>query len=144
MFIRTFSSVEAVRLTGITQPMLNYLCRVGVVVPTVSRRSGQRGHGHQRRYSFTDLISFKVVKKLTNSGVSPVKVKKAIREIHQLGISMYKLPSSHVLVFDQSIYLWDGVGDPLRVVDGQKAFGFVLDLGSIRDELLGDIERLAA
>ena len=140
----TFSTVDAVRLTGITQPMLNYLCRVGVVVPSVSRSKGKRGHGTQRRYSFTDLISFKVVKRLIASGVSPVKVKKAIRELHRLGVSVHKLPSSRVVMFDESVYLWDGSSDPLRVADGQRAFGFILDLEGIRDELLREIEKLAA
>lgn len=140
----TYSTDEAVRVTDISRDMLNYLCRIGVVVPSASRRQGRRGHGVQRRYSFTDLVSFKVVKKLTASGVSPVKVRKAIKELHGLGVSVHKLPSSHVVVFDQSVYLWDGTGDPFRVVDGQRAFGFVLDLACIREELLRDIGRLAA
>lgn len=144
MYIPTFSTVDAVRLTGVSQPMLNYLCRVGVVVPTVSQEHGKRGHGTQRRYSFTDLISFKVVKRLTASGVSPVKVQKAIRDLHRLGVSVHSLPASHVLMFNQSVYLWDGSGDPLRIVDGQKAFGFILDLAGIRDELVRDIEKFAA
>lgn len=139
-----YSTEDAVRLTGISKDMLHYLCRVGVVVPTSSRRQGHRGYGVQRRYSFTDLISFKVVKQLTASGVSPVKVRKAIRELHGLGVSVHKLPSSHVVMFDQSVYQWNGKGDPFRVVDGQKAFGFVLDVASIRDELVRDIQELAA
>lgn len=140
----TYSTVEADALTGVGRHMLNYLCRVGVVVPSVSRRQGKRGHGIQRRYSFTDLVSFKVVKKLLDSGVSPVKVRKAIRELHGFGISLHKLPSSHVVIFGDSVYRWDGIGDPFRIVDGQQAFGFVLDVASIRDELIRDIERLAA
>lgn len=140
----TFSTDDAVRLTGVTKDMLNYLCRVGVVVPTVSRRHGKRGHGIQRQYSFTDLISFKVIRKLTSAGVSPVKVRKAIRELHNLGISVHKLPSSHVVIFDQSVYRWDGQGDPFRISDGQRAFGFVLDVAKIRDELMRDIESIAA
>lgn len=140
----TYSTLEAERLTGISRPMLNYLCRVSVVVPTVSRKQGKRGHGHERRYSFTDLVSFKVVKQLTASGVSPVKVRKAIRELHTWGISLHKLPSSRVVMFDSSVYMWDGQGDPFRQVDGQRAFAFILDIEGIRDELMRDIERLVA
>ena len=136
----TFSSDDAVRLTGVSKDMLNYLCRVGIVVPTSSRLQGKRGHGVRRRYSFTDLISFKVVKKLTTSGVSPVKVRKALRELHGMGISVRKLPSSHVVVIDQSVYQWDGNGNPFRLADGQGAFGFVLDVETLRDELVRDID----
>lgn len=124
--------------------MLNYLCRVGIVVPSASRDQGQRGHGVRRRYSFTDLISFKVVKKLTTSGVSPVKVRKALRELHRLGISVSRLPSTHLVIIDQGVYQWDGVGDPFRLSDGQRAFGFVFDVGFIRDELVRDVAVLAA
>lgn len=144
MYKSSFTTEEAVAVTGITRVMLHYLCRVSVVVPTVSRRQGRRGHGKDRRYSFTDLVSFKVVKNLTSSGVSPVKLRSAIRELHAMGISLYKLPSSHVVIFDKSVYQWDGKGDPFRVVDGQRAFGFVLDIGTIRNELIRNIEKLAA
>lgn len=140
----TFSTEDAVRYTGISKDMLNYLCRIGVVVPTASRGLGKRGYGVHRRYSFTDLISFKVVKKLTVSGVSPVKVRKAIRDLHGMGITIHKLPSTHVVIFEQSVYKWDGKGDPWRLSDGQKAFGFILDLESIREELVADIARCVA
>lgn len=140
---RSYLTAEAVALTGITRDMLHYLCRVGIVVPTTSRRAGNAGYGVQRRYSFSDLISFKVVRKLTESGVSPMKVKSAIRELHQMGVSLQKLPVSRVVIVGKSVYRCDH-GDPFRVVDGQQAFGFILDLGHIKDELVADIARLAA
>jgi DNA-binding transcriptional MerR regulator len=141
----TYSSAQAVAITGIKMDMLHYLCRVGIVVPTSSRKQGVRGHGVRRRYSFTDLISFKVVKKLCESGVSPLKVNSAIRELHRMGISLGSLPASRVVIFAKSVYKWDDwKKDPFRMSDGQQAFGFILDLTSIRDELVADIERLAA
>lgn len=140
----SWSTAEAVKLCGLSRDMLHYLCRTGVVVPTTSRKSGDRGHGVLRRYSFPDLMSFKVVKRLTESGVSPLKVKHAIRELHRLGVSLHRLPTSHVVIFDKSVYRWDGEGNPFRVSDGQQAFGFIVDLASIRDELLNDITKLAA
>jgi DNA-binding transcriptional MerR regulator len=141
---QTYSTADAVRLTHIKADMLNYLCKMGIVVPTVTRREGVRGHGKQRRYNFSDLVLFKVVKRLAASGVQPLKVKRAIRELHTFGVSLHRLPSTHVVMFDQSAYLWDGVGDPFRIADGQRAFGFILDVGSIRAELIADIEALAA
>lgn len=139
-----WTTAEACKLTGIKKDMLHYLCRAGIVVPTTSRKSGQRGHGVLRQYSFADLVSFKVVRRLTESGVSPLKVKHAIRELHGLGVSLRKLPSSHVVIFDKSVYQWDGSGSPFRVADGQQAFGFILNLSSIQEELAADIAKLAA
>ncbi len=139
-----FTTSEAVRLTGIKKDMLNYLCKMQLVIPTVSRRQGKRGHGLERRYSFTDLIAFKVVRRLAASGVQPLKVRKAIRELHAFGVSLHKLPASHVVMLGTSAYLWNGEGDPFRVVDGQQAFAFVLDVASIREELIRDIGQRAA
>jgi len=142
--MNSFSTNDAVRLTGIKRDMLNYLCKMQLVVPTVSRRQGKRGHGLERRYSFTDLVAFKVVKQLAASGVQPLKVRKAIRELHRFGVSLQRLPASHVVMLGESAYLWNGRGDPFRVVDGQQAFAFVLDVASIRKELIRDIELHAA
>lgn len=139
----TFTSAQAVALTGIKKDMLHYLCKVGVVVPSTSRRRGERGHGVPRRYSFTDLVSFKVVQNLCESGVSPLKVKAAIRELHKLGVSLNTLPAARVVIFEKSVYKWDGQGDPFRMSDGQQAFGFILDLASIHETLVEGIRRLA-
>lgn len=52
-------------------------------------------------------------------------------------------PASSVVMFEKSVYKWDGTGDPFRMSDGQQAFGFILDLSSIRDELANDIPKMA-
>lgn len=139
-----YSTNAVINLTGIKRDMLNYLCKVGIVVPTVSRRRGKIGHGAQRLYSFRDLVSFKVAQHLAASGVQPLRLKKAIRELHAMGISLNNLPSSHVVIANKSVYQWNGKGHPFRVVDGQLAFGFVLDVESIRAELISDLKKLAA
>lgn len=141
----TYSSAKAVDLTGIKKDTLNFLCKAGIVVPTSSRKQGKRGHGVRRKHTFTDIVSFKVVKKLCESGVSPLKVNKAIRELHGIGISFSSLPASRVVIFEKNVYKWDDRRmDPYRMSDGQQAFCLIIDLSSPRDELVADIERLAA
>lgn len=116
--MRSFTTADAVSLTGTKKDMLNYLCKMQVVVPTVSRRQGKRGHRKERRYSFTDLAVFKFVKQLAASGVQRLLVGKAIREMRAFGVSLHKLPASHVVMVGQSVYLWNSKGDPFRVVNG--------------------------
>ena len=99
----SYSSAQAVTLTGIKKDMLHYLPKAGIVGPTSSRKLSARGHGVQRRYNFTDLVSFKVVKKLCESGVSPLKVNKAIREIHGMGISLRSFPALLVVIFEKIV-----------------------------------------
>lgn len=141
----TYTLAKAVALTGIKKDMLHYLCKGDIVVPTSRRKQGERGHGVRRKYTFTDLVSFKVVKKLCESVVSPLKVNKAIRELHGKGISLSSLPASRVVIFEKNAYEWDDRRkDPFRMSDGQQAFAFIHDLSFIRDELVADTERLAA
>lgn len=57
-------------LTGINKDMLHYLSKEDIVVPTSRRKQGERGYGVRSKYTFTDLVSFKVVKKPYGSVVS--------------------------------------------------------------------------
>src|SRR2546427_267650 len=47
-----FSIRQASKLTGLTLPMVDYLCRTGVVVPT---GNSVRGRGRSREYAFGDI-----------------------------------------------------------------------------------------
>ena len=140
----TYSTDQVRSVTGIGMQMLHYLCRTGLVTPTASRKRGLRGHGIARQYSFSDLVICRVVQRLAASGVSPLKVKGAIRELHAMGITIQRLPAERVVIFGKSVYVWEDSSDPFRVIDGQQAFGFILDLQSISDELTKDLEKLAA
>lgn len=139
-----YTTEQVKTVTGIGTQMLHYLCRTGLVTPTVSRKRGQRGHGVARQYSFADLVICRVIQRLAASGVSPLKVKSAVRELHTMGISIKRLPASRVVIFGKSVYVWDESADPFRVVDGQQAFGFILDLQVISDELTKELEKIAA
>lgn len=139
-----YSTQQVRSVTGIGTQMLHYLCRTGLVTPTVSRKRGQRGHGIARQYSFGDLVICRVVQGLSASGVSPLKVKSAIRELHAMGISLKKLPATRVVILGKSVYVWEESSDPFRVVDGQQAFGFILDLQTISDELVTELDKIAA
>ena len=61
-----------------------------------------------------------------------------------MGITIQRLPAERVVIFGKSVYVWEESSDPFRVIDGQQAFGFILDLQSISDELTKDLEKLAA
>ena len=139
-----YSTDQVKNVTGISIQMLHYLCRTGLVTPTISRKRGQKGHGVARKYSFADLVICRIIQRLAASGVSPLKVKSAVRELHAMGISMNRLPASRVVIVQKSVYVWDESSDPFRVVDGQQAFGFILDLEIISQELAKELKKIAA
>src|ERR1700760_433323 len=62
-------------VVGITYRQLDYWARTGLLRPSISEA---RGSGSQRRYSYTDLLQLKVIKRLLDSGVSLQAARKAI------------------------------------------------------------------
>lgn len=130
-----FSAARAARLAGLTQAMVNYLCRVGVVLPSCDC---QRGHGIPRHYSFGDVVALRLVARLSNAGVSPLRLRKGFEYLrkYQPQITLTSLPASHVVTDGQFMYL-RGAGDSLeRATDGQYAFAFVIELDHIRREVV--------
>lgn len=49
----SFPAARAAELAGISLPMLNYLCRCELVIPTAKP---SRGHGVRKAYSFGDSL----------------------------------------------------------------------------------------
>lgn len=113
---------EVTRVVGITYRQLDYWARTGLVTPSIRDAEGS---GSQRLYSFQDLATLRVIKKLLDTGVSLQQVRKAIGTLQRL-----KTPAhGATLVSDGSrIY---AVDSPDVVVDliakGQGVFAIALD-----------------
>ena len=82
-----FRAPEAKRIAGITYRQLDYWTRTGLVTPSVK----DAGSGTQRLYSFQDLATLKVIKKLLDTGVSLQRVRKAVELLR----SMDRRPRGH-------------------------------------------------
>jgi DNA-binding transcriptional MerR regulator len=70
-----FTAAQAARLTGTTASQIAYWARSGLVVP----------EGRPARYSFRDLVALRVVGALLASGLSPARVRRAIRHLLDAG-----------------------------------------------------------
>jgi DNA-binding transcriptional MerR regulator len=129
-----FTAAQAARHSGLSSAMVNYLCRQGVVEPTLG---SARGHGVRRKYSFGDLVALRLVARLSAAGVSVLRLKKAMMSLRRLHpeITLTSLPASHVVTDGRDLYLHKN-GEPFeRVLDGQFAFAFVVELGQIQREV---------
>ena len=62
---------DVCRIVGISYRQLDYWARTELVTPSVR---DAHGSGTQRLYSFQDLVSLKVIKKLLDTGVSLQRV----------------------------------------------------------------------
>ena len=114
---------EVCKLVGISYRQLDYWARTGLVTPSV-REAG--GSGTQRLYSFHDLVQLKVIKKLTDAGVSLQRVRKAIAYLRQSGDLQ---PSGITLMSDGvGIYACESEDQIIDLVKrGQGVFAIALD-----------------
>ncbi len=129
-----FDARKAARLSGLSLAMVNYLCRTGVAEPTCDCL---RGHGSCRHYSFGDLVALRLLKRLSENGISVLRLKKAMQGLrkHHPEITLTSLPASHVVTNGKDLYLHQHGESLERVFDGQFAFGFVIELAPIQQEI---------
>lgn len=133
-----YVAARAAKLSGLTLAMVNYLCREHIVEPS---HSSKRGHGVKRWFSFGDLVALRLLARLSASGVSILRMKKALAGLrkHHPAITLTSLPASHVVTDGTDLYLHQQ-GQPLeRLLDGQLTFAFVVELGPLRDEVARNI-----
>ena len=117
-----YRAPEAKRIAGITYRQLDYWTRTGLVTPSVK---DAHGSGSQRLYSFRDLATLRVIKKLLDMGVSLQRVRKAVEHLH----AMKRSPHGVTLMSDgRGVYEAhspEAVVDLLK--DGQGVFAISLD-----------------
>ncbi len=114
--------------------MVDYLCRCGVVVPT---GQPERGRGRHRRYTFGDVVVLRAASHLLRCGVEVKKLRpafEALRARHR-DITMTSLPGKYLVATDRRIYFRTDRADVLEELDGQRAFGFVIKLATVRSEV---------
>ena len=114
---------EVCRTIGITYRQLDYWARTGLVTPSI-REAG--GSGTQRLYSFQDLVVLKVIKRLTDLGVSLQRVRKSIAYLRQSG---HEQPTGITLMSDgSSVYACESEDEIIDLVKrGQGVFAIALD-----------------
>jgi DNA-binding transcriptional MerR regulator len=113
---------DVCRIVGISYRQLDYWARTELVTPSIR---DAHGSGTQRLYSFQDLVSLKVIKKLLDTGVSLQRVRKAVEHLK----SMKRRPHGVTLMSDgRGVY---EAHSPEAVIDllqkGQGVFAIALD-----------------
>ena len=138
-----FTAASAAKLAGLTPAMTNYLCRQNIVEPSCSC---PRGHGRKRHYSFGDVVALRLVAKLSATGASVLRLKAGMHYLRKFHpeITLSSLPASHVVTDGQALYLRKP-GEPLeRMIDGQLAFAFVVELSQLQTEVAEALTKLKA
>ncbi|MEO8476932.1 MAG: MerR family transcriptional regulator [Actinomycetota bacterium] len=134
MIEQGFRAPEAVRITGVTYRQLDYWTRTDLVTPSIN---DAHGSGTQRLYSFQDLATLRVIKRLLDTGLSLQRIRTAVAHLRQ----MDERPHGVTLMSDGAgIY---EAHSPEAVVDllknGQGVFAISLD--AVWSDLESDVQR---
>jgi hypothetical protein len=120
--------------------MVNYLCREQIVEPSCDC---PRGHGVKRHYSFGDVVALRLIARLSKVGVSPTRLRGAWKGLrkHHPEITLTSLPASHIATDGKHLVLCKPGQAVERLVDGQMAFAFVVDLAPLQAEVARKLKR---
>ena len=129
-----FGIGRAAHLSKLGRPMVDYLCRSNVLVPSNGPRPG-RGKG--RQYSFGDVVMLRALSHLLKSGISVAKLKGALGTLRARHHEITPEKAPRYLVTDGTrIYFYDGK-NPVEELsaNGQMAFAFIIKLDRVRDDI---------
>jgi len=133
-----FRSPQVCAVVGITYRQLDYWDRTGLLGPSMQAASGS---GTQRLYSFNDIVTLRVVKRLKDAGASLNKIRQAFDQLDAEVGTDWRERDITLLSDGTSIY---AATSPEEVVDllqkGQGVFGIAVR--PVLDELRGEIHRL--
>jgi DNA-binding transcriptional MerR regulator len=125
-------------LVGITYRQLDYWARTDLLRPSIQ---SAQGSGSQRRYSFTDVVQLKVIKRLLDAGMSLKKIRQAMEILVRQLQSDQPLVDVTLLSDGQTIYAAHSADEVVDVFRrGQGVFGIAV--GPVQAELEGQIHQL--
>jgi len=123
-------------IVGITYRQLDYWARTGLLHPSISEA---RGSGSQRRYSYTDLVQLKVIKRLLDAGVSLQAARRAIECLRSSGDD---LTTANLVIDDRRSVLAHSGEEIIDLLRGGQTVLNIVPLGRVVSELAAAITDL--
>lgn len=130
-----YRAPQVCKIVGITYRQLDYWARTDLLKPSVAAAAGS---GSQRRYSFSDIVQLRVVKRLLDAGMSLKKIRQAMDILREQLESDQPLADVTLLSDGSTIYAAhseDEVVDVFR--RGQGVFGIAV--GPVQQEIEGEL-----
>jgi len=126
-----FTTADLVRYSKLSGHMVNYLCRYGVLEPTLSP---VRRRGLGRKFSYADLLLGRAVATLLSAGVSVIALRRVLATLRSklLAVPLATFQSRAIAIVGSGVYVAEP-GQPLMdlCANGQLAFHFVLDAAQL-------------
>ena len=104
-----FSSKDTCRIVGISYRQLDYWATKGLFVPTEQAS----GSGSRRKYSYSDLVKLRVIKKMLDGGMKLEEIRRATDFLIAQGVDV---ESADLVMTKDSVFLHDS-NNPEGLVD---------------------------
>lgn len=133
-----FRSTQVCKVVGITYRQLDYWDRSGLLGPSLQ---AAQGSGTQRLYTFRDVVTLRVIKRLKDAGTSLHKIRSAFEQLEEQVGADWRESDITLLSNGTTIY---AATSPEEVFDllkrGQGVFGIAVR--PVHDEVQGELHRL--
>jgi DNA-binding transcriptional MerR regulator len=123
----SFSTGDAVRITGVSFRNIDYWARTKFIVPSVAEANGT---GTERRYSFSDLLALRVARELREAGVSTQSLRRVVEFLRTRRGLTHPLAECRLIVTGADVQIATSPQKIMSVLrtPGQTSFAFVFDL----------------
>jgi DNA-binding transcriptional MerR regulator len=138
----SFSIGKAAALTSVGLPMIDYLCRHGIIVPNGARIYG-RGRGRARHFTFSDLIILRTIAALLRQGIGVRRLKADLRKASQryAAVGSGAAPFRYLCTDGKRAFFRNPAQALEDASSGQLAFAFVFDVEKIQSEVVDLIRK---
>ena len=134
----SFSTGDAVRITGVTFRNIDYRARTKFIVPSIAEAEGT---GTERKYSFSDLLALRVARELREAGISTQSLRRVVEFLRTRKGLMNPLAECRLIVTGSDVQVVTGREKIMSALlkPGQTSFAFVFDLARTVDEMKDEI-----
>jgi len=138
--MENFNSKMVSRIVGVSLRQIQYWDEQGFIQPSVRLAEGR---GTKRLYSFSDLVQLKVVKDLTDYGLSLQKIRRCLHYLKRFFPEAAE-PLSSLRYLTDGEKLFVLTSDKNKILDVMdRQFVFSLGIGNLVRELNGEVRRIA-
>jgi DNA-binding transcriptional MerR regulator len=135
----SFSTGDAVRITGVSFRNIDYWARTKFIVPSIAEAQGT---GTERKYSFSDLLALRVARELREAGVSTQSLRRVVEFLRTKKGLTQPLAECRLIVTGADVQVATSPEKIMSVLrkPGQTSFAFVFDLARTVDQMKQEIE----
>jgi DNA-binding transcriptional MerR regulator len=135
----SFSTGDAVRITGVSFRNIDYWARTKFIVPSIAEAQGT---GTERRYSFSDLLALRVARELREAGVSTQSLRRDLEFLLTRKGLRNPLAECRLIITGADVQVATNPEKIMSVLrtPGQTSFAFVFDLARTLNEMKQEID----